>query len=95
MSALASSVLAATGEAAKSGPLGLLIILVLCVICYFLFKSMSRHLKRVREDFPGQERPARSDAPPAPPAEPPATPADAPPADAPPAQQDGDDGRTA
>ena len=44
--------LAKTGEAAKSGPLGFAVILVLCVACYFLFKSMSRHLKRVREDFP-------------------------------------------
>jgi hypothetical protein len=48
----AAGVLAKTGEAAKSGPLGLALILVLCVACYFLFKSMSRHLKKVREQFP-------------------------------------------
>lgn len=48
----AADVLAKTGEAAKSGPLGFAVILVLCVGCYFLFKSMSRHLKRVREQFP-------------------------------------------
>lgn len=49
-----SLVLAAapTGEAAKSGPWGLVSILVLCVACYFLFKSMSRHLRKVRETFP-------------------------------------------
>ncbi len=41
-----------TGEAAKSGPIGLAIILILCIACYFLFKSMSKHLKTVREDFP-------------------------------------------
>jgi hypothetical protein len=40
------------GESKKSGPLGLVVIIVLCVVCYFLFKSMSKHLKRVREDFP-------------------------------------------
>ena len=40
------------GEGVKSGPLGLAIILVLCVACYFLFKSMSKHMKRVREEFP-------------------------------------------
>jgi hypothetical protein len=46
--------LAATGEAAKSGPLGLAVILALCIACYFLFKSMSKHLRKVREEFPGQ-----------------------------------------
>ena len=44
-----------TGEAAKSGPWGLAIILLLCAGCYFLFKSMSKHLRRVREDFPADE----------------------------------------
>jgi hypothetical protein len=46
--------LAATGEAAKSGPLGLAVILALCIVCYFLFKSMSKHLRKVREQFPVQ-----------------------------------------
>ena len=44
--------IAAAGEAAKSGPLGLVLILALCVACYFLFKSMSKHLRKVREGFP-------------------------------------------
>jgi hypothetical protein len=44
--------LAKSGEALKSGPIGLAIILLLCIACYFLFKSMSKHLKTVREDFP-------------------------------------------
>jgi hypothetical protein len=48
-----ADVLAKTGEAAKSGPIGLAVILVLCVVCYFLFKSMSKHLRTVRERFPG------------------------------------------
>ena len=51
---LAVSVLAVSGEAKKSGPIGLAVILVLCVACYFLFKSMSRHLRKVREEFPGE-----------------------------------------
>jgi predicted lipid-binding transport protein (Tim44 family) len=55
----AGDVLAKSGEAAKSGPIGFAVILVLCVICYFLFKSMSRHLKHVRQDFPA----GRGDAP--------------------------------
>jgi hypothetical protein len=60
--------LAKSGEAAKSGPIGLAIILVLCIVCYFLFKSMSKHLKTVREEFPID--PA-APVPPAPPAVPP------------------------
>jgi hypothetical protein len=51
----AAGVLAKSGEAVKSGPIGLAIILILCIACYFLFKSMSRHLRTVREDFPKDE----------------------------------------
>jgi hypothetical protein len=40
------------GENRKAGPLGLAIILLLAVACYFLFRSMSRRLRRVRENFP-------------------------------------------
>ena len=49
--ALATALLAG-GENKKSGPIGLAVILVLCVACYFLFKSMSKHLRKVREEFP-------------------------------------------
>ena len=54
-----------TGECQKSGPLGLVVIIVLCIGCYFLFKSMSKHLKRVREDYPPAppaDRPRREDS---------------------------------
>jgi hypothetical protein len=44
------------GEGVKSGPLGLAIILVLCVAVYFLFKSMSKHLRKVRDEFPSDDR---------------------------------------
>jgi hypothetical protein len=59
---LAELVLAAAkvpkdGEGVKSGPIGLAVILVLCVAVYFLMKSMSKHLKRVREDFPANPPP--------------------------------------
>jgi hypothetical protein len=54
---LAAGVLAKSGEAVKSGPIGLAVILVLCVVCYFLFKSMSKHLRTVRERFPGEQPP--------------------------------------
>ena len=48
-------VMAKSGEAAKSGPIGLAVILLLCIVCYFLFKSMSKHMRKVREDFPVQD----------------------------------------
>jgi hypothetical protein len=60
------------GEGVKSGPIGLAVILVLCIAAYFLFKSMSKHLRRVRENFPDEPRttagtaPARQPAPTAP-----------------------------
>jgi len=71
-------------ESKKSGPIGLVVILVLCVACYFLFKSMSRHMRKVREEFPvdatagrPEGAPAESAATPATPTDPPATPTDA------------------
>jgi hypothetical protein len=57
-----ADLLAKSGEAVKSGPIGLAIILILCIACYFLFKSMSRHLKTVREDFPKDEPAEPADA---------------------------------
>lgn len=53
----AAVVLAKSGEAAKAGPIGLAVILLLCIACYFLFKSMSKHMKVVRESFPTDEAP--------------------------------------
>jgi hypothetical protein len=50
------------GEGVKSGPIGLAVILVLCVAAYFLFKSMSKHLKKVREEFPSDEPDQPGDA---------------------------------
>jgi hypothetical protein len=51
-----------TGEAAKSGPWGLAIILILCAVCYFLFKSMSKHMRKVRDGFPVQDKKTESPA---------------------------------
>ena len=53
-------VLARTSEGQKSTSLGLAVILVLCVAAYFLFKSMSKHLKKVREEFPADTPGAQS-----------------------------------
>lgn len=46
----------ASGEAKKAGPLALAMILLLAVASYFLFRSMSRHLRKVREEFPSTSR---------------------------------------
>lgn len=62
----AGEILARSGEGWKSGPIGLAVILALCVAAYFLFKSMSKHLRKVRDEFPvGGERPAGPAAEPA------------------------------
>lgn len=63
-----ASTLLADDETKKSGPIGLAVILVLCVACYFLFKSMSKHLRRVREGFPTESRPEPPGTAPEPPA---------------------------
>jgi len=66
MNTAALSLLADATEAKKSGPLGLAVILVLCVACYFLFKSMSRQLKKVPPTFDPDESAAGADEPAAP-----------------------------
>jgi hypothetical protein len=43
---------AKTGEALKAGPIWFAVVLLLGIACYFLFKSMSKHLRAVRDDFP-------------------------------------------
>ncbi|HLY33294.1 MAG TPA: hypothetical protein VKQ07_02060 [Jatrophihabitantaceae bacterium] len=53
------------GENQKSGPIGFAVILVLCVACYFLFKSMSKHLRKVREQYPPDAAEGEPDQPPA------------------------------
>jgi len=52
VNALLAASLGKSGEAVKAGPIGLAVILLLCIACYFLFKSMSKHLRNVRENFP-------------------------------------------
>lgn len=81
------------GEASKSGPWGLAIILLLCLACYFLFKSMSRHMRKVREQFPTRGpgvRPGSRAAAPRPPAQP--GPPDPQPEDQPGPDAGGEDG---
>jgi hypothetical protein len=42
-----------------AGPVGLLIIVLLVVALVFLIRSMNKHLRRVRDDFPDDEALAR------------------------------------
>ncbi len=58
-----AAVLAKSGEAVKAGPIGLAVILLLCIACYFLFKSMSKHMRTVRENFPTGEAPSPNPVP--------------------------------
>jgi hypothetical protein len=53
------------GENQKSGPIGFAVILVLCIACYFLFKSMSKHLRKVREQAQAEEQAAPDQSAPA------------------------------
>jgi hypothetical protein len=50
-----------TRAAYPSGPLGLIIVLALCLVCFFLFRSMNRHLKRVPRRFDDQPGPEQDD----------------------------------
>ena len=52
VSASASAWLLAGTDTGKAGPLALLVVVLLGVACYFLFKSMSRHLRKVQNGFP-------------------------------------------
>jgi hypothetical protein len=51
-----------TGECLKSGPWGLAIVLLLGVACYFLFKSMSKRIKRVKDAQTQPPAPKRPDS---------------------------------
>jgi hypothetical protein len=57
------------GEAAKAGPWWGAVVLLLCLACWLLFRSMSKHLRKVRDEFPTEKR---TSAPSAKPVEPPA-----------------------
>lgn len=49
---LATAVVLLAGEdTGKAGPLGLLVLVVLGLACYWLFRSMSKHLRKVPSTF--------------------------------------------
>ena len=61
MTALASGVLLAGGDSGSGSPIGLFVILALCVAVYFLWKSLNRHLKRIPESFDSNAESAAPD----------------------------------
>src|SRR3954447_19124441 len=67
---MSADLLAAAGDqlpedVGKSGPLGLLLTLLLLIAVIFLVRSMSRHLKRVPPSFAPPDGVAHTPAPPA------------------------------
>lgn len=42
---------AGTDDKDRASPIGLFVVLALCVAVYFLWKSMNRHLKKLPESF--------------------------------------------
>lgn len=51
MTPVAGALLLADSDAGKGSPVGLLIVLVLVVAVYFLYRSMNRHLRKVPGKF--------------------------------------------
>jgi hypothetical protein len=47
----------ADSDAGKGSPIGLLVVLLLVVAVYFLYRSMNRHLRKVPGEFDRPERP--------------------------------------
>ncbi|MDR1999198.1 MAG: hypothetical protein LBQ06_04550 [Frankiaceae bacterium] len=50
----AAARLLAANPTGMAGPVALFVILLLCVASYYLFRSMTRHLKRVPTVFEGE-----------------------------------------
>lgn len=64
--------LLADSDVGKGSPIGLLVVLVLVVAVYFLWRSMNRHLKKVQaplrdqDQFPADVEAPRGEEPPGP-----------------------------
>jgi hypothetical protein len=54
----------ADSDAGKGSPIGLLVVLLLIVAVYFLYRSMNRHLRKLPSHF-DQQPPSPVDRPPA------------------------------
>ena len=52
-----SALLALAEDDVTAGPIGLLIVLLLGIALVFLFRSMTKRIKRLPPSFPGQDDP--------------------------------------
>ncbi len=77
----------ADSDVGKGSPIGLLVVLLLVVAVYFLYRSLNRHLRRVPTQFGSPEQPAPDNRPPAPDGQPPTPGAEQPGAEQPGAEQ--------
>lgn len=55
-----AQVVLADDDKGRGSPIGLFVVLVLCIAVYFLYKSLNKHIKRVPESFdaPAEVAPA-------------------------------------
>jgi len=61
MTASLPTAVLAESDSGKGSPIGLFVVLLLIIAVYFLYRSMSGHLRRLPDKFPGYDR---GDAPP-------------------------------
>jgi hypothetical protein len=53
MSAPAAAVVLAASDTGKGSPIGLFVVLLLVIAVYLLYRSMTGHIRRLPEKFPG------------------------------------------
>lgn len=46
-----AQIVLADDDKGRGSPIGLFVVLVLCIAVYFLYKSLNRHIKRIPESF--------------------------------------------
>ena len=63
MDGLAQNIFGDTRAGSLAGPLGLLIIVLLCVATVLLIRNMNKRLRRLPERFPEQDRDPAHDQP--------------------------------
>jgi hypothetical protein len=51
-----SAAVLAESDSGKGSPIGLFVVLLLIIAVYFLYRSMSGHIRRLPEKFPGYDR---------------------------------------
>lgn len=51
----------ADSDAGKGSPVGFFVVLVLLIAVYFLYRSMSRHIRNLPSSFSKSDRPTRGD----------------------------------